>query len=558
MSELPPRERKAPWLEGLLLAGCVALLLWMPGGNATAVSYHGLYHAGIAQSIADGFPPEDPYFAGEPLHYYYAWQAAVAGIAAWFGVGPLFSIQLLNLLAALLFALGLDAAGRAAGLSHAARRWAFPLAVLGFNGAGWLGGLFSWSETRQLLAQEPALPALYALQNFQFGWETRNLSFLSKLLNASSHALALGPALFAIAPTLAEQTRPSASGWLAPLRGGAWLALTLALNPVIGFAVGLAMAAARFARPQSWSAFRPWIVAALFALLLAAPFLWPLFGGDGESAAIDWRWLRIWNLVGPGLALLPLLWLGLHWERLGPARGRLLAALAAVGWCAIALALPLGNEYKFIRIFWMLAALPCGAQLASWLSMGRGRSLAVLYLLLLLPTTAATAWQYARVGRQVAPVAEVDGVLLVRGSVRDPESGRRVRPWIQAIRTLPADAVLVDEPALAGGWLGGMVIAQGSPLVPLTSRSLFTDRADFHGVSMHGMEAVGQRIALGNAAQRGEPDALRAIGALFQGRPVYLLRRPGAEERNPGSTARLEEALGGPVAESAGLAIYHL
>lgn len=83
----------------------------------TLVSAHGLLHAAIAErfrtGIGAGFPPENPYFAGERLPYYWAFQWAGAKLSMLLGTDPLHAFELL-VLAGLL---GLVLAGAALGRS---------------------------------------------------------------------------------------------------------------------------------------------------------------------------------------------------------------------------------------------------------------------------------------------------------------------------------------------------------------------------------------------------------------------------------------------------------
>jgi hypothetical protein len=200
MSDALPDRRFTPWLEGALAAALV-LGIYALAGDALRASYHGYLHAAIGEAVLrDGLRPENPWHAGSALRYYTLYPAlgALIGRA---GPGPLWGFALLNAAAALCFAPALDALGRALGLRFAARRAAFVAAVLGFNGLGWIGML---AVDAPRAADGGVLPPVFATMPLTFagepvGWDARLQAFLPKFLNASSFALAVPFALWALA-----------------------------------------------------------------------------------------------------------------------------------------------------------------------------------------------------------------------------------------------------------------------------------------------------------------------------------------------------------------------
>ncbi len=66
------------WVEIALVAVVwVGAVLWLHSHNPRLLpSWHGFLHSGIAAAFASGFamPPENPFFAGEPLPYYWVYQ----------------------------------------------------------------------------------------------------------------------------------------------------------------------------------------------------------------------------------------------------------------------------------------------------------------------------------------------------------------------------------------------------------------------------------------------------------------------------------------------------
>src|SRR4030095_8580236 len=113
------------------------------------------------------------------------------------GFGPLWAFALLDVLAALLLAPAFDALGRALGLSFRARRCAFLAAVLGFNGFGWIGLCVSTGPGIGVPPVYALMPMTFGAESF--GWDARLQAFLPKFLNVTSYAIALPPALLALA-----------------------------------------------------------------------------------------------------------------------------------------------------------------------------------------------------------------------------------------------------------------------------------------------------------------------------------------------------------------------
>ena len=63
----------------------------------TLLSAHGFLHSAILQRFLHSFgvPPENPFFAGEPLGYYWFYQSLGAGVSSLTGLDPLHSFELL-------------------------------------------------------------------------------------------------------------------------------------------------------------------------------------------------------------------------------------------------------------------------------------------------------------------------------------------------------------------------------------------------------------------------------------------------------------------------------
>lgn len=537
------RDRRAPWIEGGLLA-LLLLVVVSLGGDSLRTSNHGTLHAAIGEAVLrEGLQPENPYHAGEPLHYYvlYPLLGCLLGRA---GMGPLWGFALLNLLAGLLLGPALDAFGRALGLSFRARRFAFLGTIFGLNGLGWLwaspdGGplldLRSYDQPGAGVALGAApLALLQHLADGPFGltWDARLQSFLPKFLNVSSFALAMPFTLWSLAYALRPEPR-------ALFGAATHLGVATALNPLAGGLAAVMLVLRNLARLRApAAAARALGPPLLLALLISVPFMLPflapgseggndiktgfLLAGDGPFA----------NLVGPLLLLWPL---GLAGFFFLPRDRRLfLGAALALTLLLGCAPLPWGNEYKFVRLAGLLLAVAAAAALDRLAARSAGRLACAGLLLLSMPTTWLTLRAYA--------AWDAEAVLVLTGV----EDGRMAlapeyeavfpRPLRAAEEALPASAAFLADPTLNPTGLQSMS-AIGHPLAPLLHRPLFVDLPQIHNETMPDLE---QRIAAayvffhGRTPPRGPGDrglaakpeaALADLRAMLPGRPLGVLVR---------------------------------
>lgn len=162
------RERIWPLLEGLLLAALVALVL-AASGEAVRASYHGYLHVSVGEAVLrEGLRPENPYHAGVALRYYTLYPLLGVTLGRLGNLGPLWAFVALNVLAALLLPVALDALGRRLRLGFAARRAAFWSMLLGFNGLGWIGYLFSAGDPFGSAPVYALMPMTFAREAWGF------------------------------------------------------------------------------------------------------------------------------------------------------------------------------------------------------------------------------------------------------------------------------------------------------------------------------------------------------------------------------------------------------
>jgi len=484
----PPdaKSRMAPWVEGMLLAMIVLVVVSM-SGQAVRTSYHGYLHTTLGEGVLrDGLLPENPYHAEAPLRYYTLYPT-LGVLLGRLGMGSLWGFAVLNLLAALLLGPALDALGRRLSLSFWGRRLAFLGMVVGFNGFGYYFG------GNGAVPVDGAQPLLILREFTLFGeiaWDARLQSFLPKLFNVSSFALALPLALAALAQLLGAMEHPQRK---LRLQAGGLLGLATAINPLVGLHTGLLFAVMVLYRMQQRKAWKKvlleWLPVAALAVLVAIPFLMPLlqaapvgapqqspqfpFAGDGA----------IWNLLGP-LAALVVLSLPAWWR--WPAQTRLFVG-SAVGFAVVMsfLELPWDNQYKFPRVAGLFLALPLGMALVPnqpMRSMGKGALawmvVGVVSLLAMVPTSYRTVEVYAAwTDADLLPLSEVDGGRL---ALKESDALRSFPPKVAAAEeALEPNTVLVmhpRHPVASGAGMG----ASGNRLAPVLHHSLFVDTPQIH------------------------------------------------------------------------------
>jgi len=522
------RAAWAPWLEGLSLAAVVAFVVWS-GGEVVRASYHGYMHAAIGEAVIhDGWRPENPYHAGEPLRYYTLYPWLGASIGRWFGFGPLAAFAWLNVLGALFFAPALDALGRGLNLSFVARRFAFGASVLAMNGLGWVGWLWN--------APPDAVVPVFAFQSmtwtdYALGWDARLQGFLPKFLNVSSFAVALPAALHAIAHSTYAHSKYSIAA------AATFASIALALNPLAGAFAGICMAF--FLLPQlkgaSGKLWLAWVFSGVQACLLALLFLLGAFvpAPEGESltGVVRFQASGWMNFLGPcGILLVPAV---LAWKRWRPEPGLRLAWLAALV-LAVAVVvwarLPWGNEYKLARWTCIWLAMPFGI----WAAQTRTtRLLAGALLLACVPSSLLIVGEYLRWGEQgVAPPqqANQDGVL---GLVEEDASRAFPASLAQALAERPQQDVLWMHLAHPTSRLPRSVV-QGNLWAPSVRQALFVDVPQVHNDRIEDLakrlEWTEQFFA-GQTAGDSET-ALRAAAAHLRGRTLLVLTHATAAKHS--------------------------
>jgi hypothetical protein len=520
----PLGNATAPRAVSLLAAGTwtalvTALLVgnpWLPPRS------DGWYHAAAAlQVLQRGIPPEDPYFAG--LRMLYFWGAHVWA-AAWLALAPRLSVYTpfvaFNLAAAVAVVLAVAALARRLGAGTRGIALAAFVATMGYSPFGWVpvvaraftGEVRGWAEISRTVGHGVD-PVLFSLA---YGELHGSMAFFGdKYLVLTQFSIGLALFVLAALALLELAERPS---WTAGVRVGLLAGATLCLHTVVGYSVVIAAGSiAALSIPGtlrgergSARALAGVALAVAVPVFALVPYLAEItLGKQGHqlSPGVSGRGMMTLLLgglftVGPALA-----WLVRHLRR-SPDGPRLL--VLALVFCAMSLALklPENNQSKFFNLLFVLLAAPAGLAWDEGLRAARPRTRALLLALLFvgtLPTVTIAVWGFAS-ERGQTPAGYRPPSAALASAMR----------W--AREHTPADAAFCD--------LGG-----GRELLTLAGRSTvwggFSGERDFG----YGAEAIEARRELAGALCRGrEPGPAGA--ALLAGlhRDVIVMTRSDAPD----------------------------
>lgn len=564
---IAPTERPALGGVGLTPFGAIAIGLAAWLGYVLSLelrnprlipSWHGFLHTAIANRFpAGGLIPENPFFSGEPLPYYWAFHRIAGTGASWLGLDPLSALRLLTLaglvslviigvmigwrvlrsaeaglLIGLLALVGLNPAGPGLAI---ARQVTGGVALLEKEtGAPAVETVFTTNETADQLMSHNLLGRMY------FSTDWRHGENIVWFFDISSRGLALALVLAMVGVTLSE--RKGTGALLATVFAAAFLT---AMNPIMGLAVSaflgfsLLVLGRRTALPS---------VAALVAgVLVAAPTFFHLFGHGGGGTSINPPALIGLKLVNMGInfvVLLPLALLALRLH-LGP-RTMPLRAIVLTGvlllLVMVTVHLEEGNEHNLTNAAQVLLAVPAVATLV----LHRDRSMRVnarrrLLLTGLIFVPVALGTWLAFDGRPALPFRAGGGEL-----VRVPEGGPlpRLYDWIK--RETPRDAIFVVDPDHPVKMSGNV-----SELPAFTGRTLFLDHPSYLTTPYPDTQRRQQiaRVMVDGGASNSEDAAylwrVRHAYASSEGspRPLYLITYQADQ---PVILGTLEAANGAP------------
>lgn len=380
-----PRALFLIWAVPLTVAAAWMLLVWSVhrGSPRTLVSFHGLLHAAIVEQLSvDGapVPPENPFYAGHPVAYYWFFHWLAAQLVRLFGFNVFYAMEALILFGTGTLAIAGVALGRKLYGSTLAGVLIGYLIMAGTNPLGVVFALYKVARNGlHLLNDDPnhlwgvVHPVYSVIRYNDFGGLYGPL--LNFFLNMTSRPAALGGLLFTILCFYWAWRSEQVKSWV--LLGIA-VALTTAFSPIIGITAGGALVAGMLGTRllDRWSAsaetlpIKPiTILSASLALvagiLAALPVYYHLVFGPSASQVqfLLFSADGIRQLLTVMLSVLPLLAIALWGLFRAPQDRRaflvvlVLSGLVLLG-MSVSLSLQAGNQSNMFHAAVVLLAVP--------------------------------------------------------------------------------------------------------------------------------------------------------------------------------------------------------
>jgi hypothetical protein len=550
------RRSIAPVIAVGIACGGVA---WVVAENPRLLaSWHGWLHVAIAEQLpSPTLVPENPFFAGEWLPYYWVYHLLGRLVANAFRINALPAFHLIALASLAGLILAAIAAGRGLYRSTAAGITIAVLAVIGLNPFGpeiaiakyFAHGqpLAGYGETTQppqaavdvfvsnqdadRMMARPLLGAMYFSTDWRAG---QNVVWFFDV-SARAPALAF---LLCVAWLFADG-RWSSVRLLALVLASAAVA---ALNPLMGLAIAVSLGAVTvLSGITRESGARALAVAA--GVAIAAPTYAHLLGAGGSTiSSPHWIVVKAVAAVASFVVLLPLAFMR-SWLA-DEETGRRVRALAWTGLvlllATVAFGLPEGNEHNLANAAACVLAVPA----AAWVSR-RGSGLAqamraAFIAAIFAPVTVCTF--HAFTARDPLPLRIQDGRLH-----RRPVDGA-INAFYEWARTTPADAAFVTDPDRALKMSGNV-----SEIPAFTGRVLFVDQISYLTAPFRDRE---RRENMARQLLRGD-----AIGAADQTylnefrRPMFLV---SVTPEDPGRGKALAARFGPPIFAKDFVAVFAL
>lgn len=381
------------WAVPLTVAMAWMLLVWSVhrASPRTLVSFHGLLHAAIVEELgADGasFPPENPFYAGHPVAYYWFFHLLAAQLVRLFDLNVFYAMEALILFATGTLAIVGVALGRKLYGSTLAGVLIGYLVMAGTNPLGVVFALYKVARNGvHLLNDDPnhlwgvVHPVYSVIRYDDYGGLYGPL--LNFFLNMTSRPAALAGLLLTILCLYRAWRNEQVKSWVLV---GIACALTTAFSPIIGITAGGALMAGMIGTRllHRWSAsaetrpIKP--ITVLFAslalaagILAASPLYYHLVFGPSASRVqfLLFSAVGLRQLLTVMLSILPLLAIAL-WGLLRAPQDRrgflavlVLSALVLLG-MSVGVSLPAGNHSNMFHAAVVLLAVPAaGAILRS-------------------------------------------------------------------------------------------------------------------------------------------------------------------------------------------------
>ena len=544
------------------------LLIWAIHRQSprTLVSFHGFIHAAIADKFLDPtsttFPPENPFFAGRPVPYYWFFQFLAAQLTRHLGWNIFYSLEAVTLAATGVLVIVAVGLGRVLFRSTLAGIFMSYLVIAGTNPFGFLfAGWKLASRGTQVLLDDPnylwgVVHPLYSLIRYNdFGGLYGPL--LNFFLNQTSRPAAL--ACLMVQVFFLEWALRSRRFPLYVLLGGA-SAITSALSPITGISTGgvfvLALAGHWWwqRREHQKTGQSPWrqgasLMAAgsaiVAGILVASPTYYHLIFGPSDSQPQFWLFsisgLR--HLLTVSLSVSLLMILALIGIRRTPEEQKpfvqmlFFAAIVLLG-ANVAFVLPAWNQSNFFHAAVVILAIPAAASILrgeaanqhSKSSSYSAFGFAVLFLIFL-PTVLLLVTAYIR--RPPLP-ATFEKPRLIR--LPDNSDLAHLYRWVQ--NDTNRNAVFVMDPRLRVAMAGNI-----AEFPAMTGRAIFAAELHTYMVEPYADAKarfdIAARLVSGNELSAAEQTYLSDLK-----RPVYVV---SYQPKDPTITKRMRSLYGLPV-----------
>jgi Uncharacterized membrane protein (DUF2298) len=485
----------------LVAVGWVVALLFVHGINPRLLpSWHGFLHAAIATRFpSDTIPPENPFFAGEMLPYYWLYHYLGFTVAIVLETDLLHAFQLITLTGLVVLVIAAGSIGYKYLRSAKAGLLISYLALAGLNPLGpaiavakhFLKGtplystvpagesvenLFVSNRMADDWMTQPLLPAMHISSEW---WHGQNLVWF---IDISSRAAVLSLIMVALFFLLSPQIKAAAILTISLL-----VALITSLNPISGFALSGSIVGAsvlvrlisrRLCANERNSDQRSTLFLALGCLagpILALPAYYHLLilntGTFELTSSLHYGLLKFAALSANFIVLLPLAVFG-SWQAPIQQRPRLWTITLAgiLLWLAVPLiVLWPHNEHNLTNVAQCLLAVPAAAWVGPIAGKKQKDSKKPIFFLyaLFLPTTICTLTSYT--GRPDLPLA-----FHSRNLQRVPAKGPLETFYRWARDRTPRDAVFIADPNEPVKMSGNV-----SELPAFTGRTLFIDHESY-------------------------------------------------------------------------------
>ncbi len=462
------------------------------------ISFHGTLHVAIANQISHGeLAPENPFYAGEPVGYYWFFHYASYHLASALHTDVLHAIELLSLIAIVGLAAIAVALGRKLWGSAFAGACIGFLVLVGANGLGWLILVAKIIRDGPYIMSAPASAVvLPLLMQVQFGDHRFGPNF-TYYFHMTSRPISLTLALAMVACVYwLIHKRSLVVGFLLAIA----TTLCVAVNPLIGLAAsGALIGGLMINRVIQQYVTTPNLLdhdaadttlLSCGAMILGSGCAWPTFShlftvGNGAGIHFDPFRLKLYGIILANISVLvPFVWMGyrrLDARSVGFGRSVIIGGvLLLVGTLLFAMPGTLsetgrtGNEHNLFNTAIVLLAVPASGAVMRLRSSDKSDNRsplvtwrAVALILIFLPTTVLIMLSY----RGRAPVR----VTLDRNGMTWQDKTlpmAQFYSWVSA-NTAP-DAVFVVSPDQAPKRLCNV-----SDFPAFTQRCLFTDQSSY-------------------------------------------------------------------------------